>query len=388
MDIQMANNGRLRDALVANIIELNEIIKELKKALNNREIPERARNILVAYDKEYLEFIKQVEGGVVFEKLQPICKAITGRLSSITKEFDDSFYKEDHAVSRICIKLVDALADTKALMKEGLVTYNYTGSTSDESDISQRRAALNKLAKSKNEKLSPDYNVLLEELKVAQEVYSKKDAVLRKKLGELEIELDSVSKKTEETISNVNQQYIDAKDSLTEKQARVDSLIETISEKVVAGNYEDSASKEKKSADWLRTTSLIFMSVIAVVTAYSLYETTLDSFKWENSIFRLVFIVLVSVPAAYLARESDKHRKLMNKYLQISLDLKAMDPFMASLPLDEQHRLKSEVALRIFGSKSDESNLDSYPISIHDLLSKLIERIDVKAISKEGKGGG
>ncbi|EAT13009.1 hypothetical protein RED65_14972 [Oceanobacter sp. RED65] len=383
----MEKKGKIKEQLALHIVELNEIIRDLKGYLDNREVPAKLKSLLASYDKDYLEFRKQIDAKVTFENLQPRAKAILDRIFAISIVLSDSFYSDDDGVRFVCDQLKNGVEQAKLLLSDGVVTFNYTGSDKDKANLSQLRARREHLASddSKDKNLKSDYDVLLKELELAQEVHSKKEAELRRKLEEVELKLDGLSDKTSRTIQDVDQQFVEAEESLNQKQARVDSLIETMSETIVAGNYEESASVEKKSADWLRTTSLIFMVVIAVVTAYSLYETTLDSFKWENSIFRLVFIVLVSVPAAYLARESDKHRKLMNKYLQISLDLKAMDPFMSSLPIEEQHRLKSEVALRIFGTKSNEVATDQYPISVHDILTKLIERIDLKASAKEVK---
>jgi hypothetical protein len=121
------------------------------------------------------------------------------------------------------------------------------------------------------------------------------------------------------------------------------------------------------------------MVVIACVVGYSLYETTTDAFKWETSLFRLIFSVLLSVPAAYLARESAKLRQQQHSHHETSLNLKAIGPYIASLPEDEQNLIKSDIAKKMFTPKIQAiQSTDSYPINTQELFLKLFDKIDFK----------
>ncbi|MFP3670154.1 hypothetical protein SB717_34255, partial [Priestia sp. SIMBA_032] len=59
-------------------------------------------------------------------------------------------------------------------------------------------------------------------------------------------------------------------------------------------------------------------------------------------------------------------------------DMKAVSPFLASLPEAERHKIKADIASRIFGGK-DFSNVssDSYPINTHEILMELIKKLEV-----------
>lgn len=66
-------------------------------------------------------------------------------------------------------------------------------------------------------------------------------------------------------------------------------------------------------------------------------------------------------------------------HLQTSLDLKAIDPYLASLPIEEQHRIKSEMSNRLFATKNFSAvGADPYPINVQDVLVRLIDKLEFK----------
>ncbi len=218
---------------------------------------------------------------------------------------------------------------------------------------------------------------LLNELSAAEDRHNKRTALSSAKISELEDSLHSLESLAQKKIDEVDLLYVEAQKELNKKIESVDVLLGTVSASVIAGNYDTTAKAEKKMADSLRNLSLGCMTVIALVVGYSLYETTTYSFKWENSLFRMVFTILLSIPAAYLAGESAKHRRQHYAHLQTSLDLKAITPYLASLPIETQHKLKSDMANRLFAPKSQISDSsESYPINTTELLVKIFELIE------------
>lgn len=166
---------------------------------------------------------------------------------------------------------------------------------------------------------------------------------------------------------------------LEKKQTEVNNLVGTITGTTIAGSYDNSASVEKSIADWMRLGSIGLMLAVVSIIGYSLLETGKPHFEWETALFRLFFSLTLSVPAAYLARESSKHREQQYAYLRVSLDLQAITPYLASLPLEEQHKLKVEVASRIFGNKdAPRDHNASYPLNLNDIVMGLIQKIPVQ----------
>lgn len=198
-----------------------------------------------------------------------------------------------------------------------------------------------------------------------------------KRSSDIRDEVDEIERKVAETLSKVEKTYDQALADLQSKNEQINSILGHASGRVIAGDYEKSASAEKNSADGLRWGSLVCMALIVVVLGYSFWETVSADFQWQKSLFRVALAFLLSAPAAYLARESSKHRMQQYQHHQTSLDLKAIAPYLASLPDDLQHRIKSEVASKLFAGR-DLSHLgsDSYPLNTHEILMELVKKLE------------
>lgn len=243
-----------------------------------------------------------------------------------------------------------------------------------------------------NENPSNDENLARSLSRIKQEIasirddYEKHDERHKKLISENLISIEKISEATKNLeddvsieIKKAQELYTRAADDFREKEEQINRLVGTISGTAIAGSYEKSSEQEKSAADTLRFASIFCMFVIVCIVTYSFWETTTDAFKWENSIFRIILALILSVPSAYLARESSKHRLQQYSHLQTSLDLKAINPFIATLPAEEQNKLKAEIANRIFSPK-DISNIgtDSYPINAQELILELIKKIKPK----------
>ena len=180
-------------------------------------------------------------------------------------------------------------------------------------------------------------------------------------------------------ITKAEKKYEDAILNLSKQKDGLNKLISVKSGDKVAKSYEDSSLIEKKSADILRVFSISFMVMIAVIVGYSFWETTLEEFKWEHSAFRVVLAFFLTVPSAYLARESAKHREQQYLHLQKSLTIRAVDPYISLLPDITKHEIKKEVASYIFNNtKNDKKIEDSFPINNQEVLMALIKKLDLK----------
>lgn len=145
----------------------------------------------------------------------------------------------------------------------------------------------------------------------------------------------------------------------------------------LAGDYGESALSEKEQAESFRTYATVLM-VMSILLAVLMYVETLGvDYNWQSSISRLIIILLISIPATYFARESSRHRRQYHSQLRMSLDLHAINPYLASLPVQDQHKLKGEIALRLFGSRdSTEKVFDEVgasDASVLALITKILE---------------
>lgn len=207
----------------------------------------------------------------------------------------------------------------------------------------------------------------------------KQIAVLVEKINETKGVVGDLSSQVQDKLGQVQKIHIDAGIEIQRKKEEIDTLLGAASANVIAGSHAENAVKEKKIADILRVGALCCMGLIVINVASSLGNIGYGGeFKFEMAVIRLIIAVSLSVPAAYLARESTKHRMQQNSYLQTSLDLKTITPFIATLPLEIQHKLKKDVASRLFASKEqDNLSKDSYPINAHELLIALINKLEL-----------
>lgn len=235
-------------------------------------------------------------------------------------------------------------------------------------------------------------NALDEHIKEISDKYDRFEKTFTNEIGEGFHKALSLGTKVEELEQSVADElektkllYETASEELDSKKDQLNDLLDHASKAVIAGDFEGNAADEKKTANMLRRLSLTIMVFIIYIVGITLYETSKD-LTWQIALTRLAFTLVLSVPAAYLARESAKHRAQQYSYLQTALDLKAITPYLASLPLEEQHKVKIKMADRIFASKDfSEVARDPYPINTQEIIIELIKKLDLKALSDSDK---
>ena len=196
----------------------------------------------------------------------------------------------------------------------------------------------------------------------------------------LEEKIKTIESDYRKKLKVVAELYESELSNIEEKNTQINKLLGDAAGRVIVSDYAVSAEQEKTAADWLRVGSLICMILIVTIAGYSFLESITQSFNLSNALLRLALVFLLSVPAAYLARESTKHRQQQYTHLQTSLDLKAINPYIASLPEEDQHKIKFEIAQRIFAPKDFQSvSNESYPINSQEVIMALISKFDNKS---------
>lgn len=200
---------------------------------------------------------------------------------------------------------------------------------------------------------------------------------------ELSRNINSLNETIHEIVAAAAKNAETITEELRQKQSEVNDLVGLVSGSTMASSFAKSAEDERRLANSMRNGSVMLMLIIVGIVGLSFFETTHPRFDWQTGAFRMLFSVALSVPAAYLARESSKHRVQQNSHLRIALDLQAITPYLASLPTEEQHKLKVEVANKIFGANdATVTHPESYPINVNDLLKILVTRMELKAPKK------
>lgn len=203
-------------------------------------------------------------------------------------------------------------------------------------------------------------------------------------VSELSKRIESIESQYTEQIELASDIYKNGIINIEESKKEIESMLSNTANRVMADDYVSSAVAEKKAANWLRGLSLVCMTIIVGIVCLSFYDSTHSGFDWENSIFRTVLVFILSIPAAYLSRESTKHREQQYNYHHTALDLKAITPYIASLPEADQNRIKISIAERIFASRQTNLNpQDSFPLNTQELMMELIKKVDLSRKSEQ-----
>ncbi|MGS0496364.1 hypothetical protein ACU8V4_03720 [Pseudoalteromonas mariniglutinosa] len=204
------------------------------------------------------------------------------------------------------------------------------------------------------------------------------------KINEVEISTENNLEALRIKANVIEELYETTLAELEEKKEQMDEVLGHTANRVMAQDYDLSAVAEKKAANWLRGGSIACMAIIVSIVFYSFYDSTHSEFAWESSIFRTVLVFILSIPAAYLSRESTKHREQQYNYHHTALDLKAITPYIASLPEADQNRIKISIAERIFASRQTNANQqDSFPLNTQELMMELIKKVDLSRKSEQ-----
>jgi len=189
---------------------------------------------------------------------------------------------------------------------------------------------------------------------------------------------ESLESKINKSQSDIESFFEKHEEELKRRSTEFSELVGKASHYAIAGEHIEAAKNEKETADKLRSYSIIIMLLIAAVITGSIIESWFisSSFQWETAIQRMLNIFILTVPAAYLARESTKHRQQQYAYHQTALDLKALDPFIGTMPKEEQDSIKKEFANKIFAAKEFSAVVaDPYPINAHEILMALVSKM-------------
>jgi len=206
----------------------------------------------------------------------------------------------------------------------------------------------------------------------------------RLKLAEVEQEIIDLNRLAENEALNARNALKEAKQYLTEKRKEVDDLVEDTASEIIASDYKQSAAAEKKIADYFRYGAIACMAVIFLIITDATLSTLSADFDWHKTLTRVMLVFLLSVPAAYLARESAKHREQQYNFHQTSLDTKAISPFISTLPEDEQHKIKSVLAAKLFAGRDfSKVGNDPFPVNTHELLMELLKKVDISPKNKK-----
>ena len=218
------------------------------------------------------------------------------------------------------------------------------------------------------------------------EIIQSRESKISRHFDSVEKRLKEVEKEHQEKLGAIQNLFDTNRTEILKKQKDIDALFGIASGNALAGGYAKRAEKEEITENILRYASLTIMVAMICLFGWALHDTTDNDFKWNVLLFKAVVSIMLSVPATYLARESTKHRHEHQYYLSKALDISAIDPYIANLPDQEKHKLKSKIALRLFAARRETpQETNDLPLNAHEIILKLIDKNEIKIEPKTEK---
>lgn len=134
---------------------------------------------------------------------------------------------------------------------------------------------------------------------------------------------------------------------LEEHKKSVESLVGIISTNSISGHFKEVADKkEKLTSNWQKTTLVGFLLTIAFGVYAFIFTKDLD---WPSLVARFIVTTALGSFTAYAARQAAKNEVEERSNRKMEVELKTLNPYIASFSEEDQVKLKEQLFPLIFG---------------------------------------
>lgn len=181
-------------------------------------------------------------------------------------------------------------------------------------------------------------------------------------------------KKFETQSSKFDNDSVELINKLNAKLAEANKIVNIVGNVGVTGNYQNIANQHKTSANFFRWVALSFMVVMSILLIWSIIDLSKGEFDIYKSLIRILAAALLTYPAIYASRESNKHRILETQNRNLELELASIGPFIELLPEDKKQAIKEDLVKKYFGNQISTTDPKDEDISING-LEKILKTI-------------
>ncbi|WP_312463110.1 hypothetical protein [Comamonas sp.] len=141
------------------------------------------------------------------------------------------------------------------------------------------------------------------------------------------------------------------KNDMLQKQIELNRQLQESASRLMATEHGASATAEAQLADKFRNASV--GSVVAMILIVGwLLGTHNDGESLVYLFSKITFVLLMLIPAGYLAKESARHRSAAEYRQQISLNLIAVGGYLSEMTPEQRTQIKMEIAGKLFNPYS------------------------------------
>ena len=252
---------------------------------------------------------------------------------------------------------------------------------------------LDKLIKSNKEETNGLIGKWQEQFSNAQESRSVDFSELRERLAkEARDNIDEINEKSQAKVGKVFDDFTNGIeiyiDDAETKHQRILELYGLVAGDSVAASFVENANEEKSAANFWRVISILFIlgTLAWLGLAYNLNSAAdlAGLIHWPKLFITISISGVALFGAAYSAQQSTKHRNIEKNTRRFALEVKAIDPFIASLTDEDKSELKKNLSDKLFGHANDSETVNHNIIDEHAFgtafkwIEKIAEKFSIK----------
>lgn len=213
-----------------------------------------------------------------------------------------------------------------------------------------------------------------------QEKFSQMLLDYNKALGEQNTEFgrqrESLLQQREKDLGMLTEEYKNyAKgllDEIESHKSQVEKLVGVIGNLGVTSGYQKTARGAKWNALIWQIVALASLSCMGWLAFSEVLPLLTTTFTWEGLATRVVIFAPLGLIAAYAISQADKYQQVERRSGRLALELEAIGPFIASLPMEKQQEFRLKIGDRSFGTTADfiDRRSAKSPASLIDVLLK------------------
>lgn len=178
------------------------------------------------------------------------------------------------------------------------------------------------------------------------------------------------------SFATYNEDVIDKTKSIGKMHASIKKLHGLATNDSVAGGYKKGADDERRAAFWW---SLASMGCYGLILLWVLFKGKLgfgvagvDGLDWPLIVTTVSVTAVAFVAAQFAGRQSRVSRMNEQRMRWFSFEIAAIDPFISSLPVEEQQKLKQQLSEKLFGQ---DRVIDDRPSKVRGLDPESIKSV-------------
>lgn len=204
--------------------------------------------------------------------------------------------------------------------------------------------------------------------------------------------LDEIEKNATTRMDDLASSAQETIEEILGHKERVEEVTTAVTATALGGHYKEYADDERDEADQWRKWAVWLAGAVGAAGIFAFIWLFVTDAEPSVEVFlgRLALALPLGAVAAYAGREASKHRRNSKQARTVQLDLLALEPYLASLDETAADKIRTVVALRVFGRDPvahDSKDGDS-PTAVdlgQDALESILNEVRPGPVSSGGQ---